>query len=62
MKSSKTHAILNAELEPDMNEAFLRIIDRRSREIAEGKIHCRPLEKVVNDIRRKLRVLRSRDK
>jgi putative addiction module component (TIGR02574 family) len=30
------------------------VIDRRSREIEEGKVSCRPVEQVVQDIRNKL--------
>jgi hypothetical protein len=41
--------------QPRWNE----IIDRRSHEIAEGKVHCRSVEQVVRDIRRKLAARRQ---
>ena len=33
------------------------VIDRRSREIEEGKVNCRSVEQVIQDIRDKLRLV-----
>jgi Putative addiction module component len=35
------------------------VIDRRSREIEDGKVSCRPVEEVVQDIRNKLHARRQ---
>jgi hypothetical protein len=35
------------------------VIDRRSREIEEGKVNCRPVEQVVQNIRKKLHARRQ---
>ena len=37
---------------------WLEVIDRRSREIEEGKVNCRPVEQVVEEIRSKLHARR----
>ena len=62
MKPNGTCKIRNAELQPGVNAAFLCVIDRRSREIAEGKVQCRPIKKIVSNIRRKLHAFCTRDK
>ena len=41
---------VDADAETEWNE----VIDRRSREIAESKVSCRPVEEVVQDIRNSL--------
>ncbi len=44
----------------DTNEELLKrkewvnLINKRSRDIAEGKVQCRPIEEIVSSIRRKL--------
>lgn len=35
------------------------VIDRRSREIEEGKVSCRPVKQVVQDVRDKLHARRQ---
>jgi putative addiction module component (TIGR02574 family) len=35
------------------------VIDRRTREIEAGKVNCRPVEQVVQDIRHKLHARRQ---
>jgi putative addiction module component (TIGR02574 family) len=47
---SDTHS--NAETE------WAAVIDRRSREISEGKVQCRPIEDTVRDIRAQLHASR----
>jgi putative addiction module component (TIGR02574 family) len=42
--------IVDADAEAQWNE----VIDRRSREIEEGKVSCRPVEQVVENIRHEL--------
>jgi hypothetical protein len=39
--------------------AWNEVIDRRSREIEQGKVKCRPMAQVVKDIRKKLRARRK---
>ncbi len=46
---------IDAGAETQWNE----VIDRRSREIEEGKVGCRPVEQVVQDIRHKLHARRQ---
>jgi putative addiction module component (TIGR02574 family) len=46
---------VDADAETDWNE----IIERRSREIDQGKVSCRPVEQVVQDIRKKLHTRRQ---
>ena len=41
---------VDADAETEWNE----VIDRRSREIEEGKVDCRPMEEVIQEIRQKL--------
>ena len=47
---SDTHS--NAEAE------WAEVIDRRSRDISEGKVQCRPTEETVRNIRAKLHASR----
>jgi putative addiction module component (TIGR02574 family) len=49
---------LDPQIHPDAEAEWSDVIDRRSREIAEGKVHCRPVEEVVRDIRSKLHASR----
>jgi putative addiction module component (TIGR02574 family) len=46
---------VDADAEADWNE----VIDRRSRQIEEGKVSCRPIEQVVQDVRNKLHARRQ---
>jgi len=39
--------------DPDAETQWQEVIERRSREIEEGKVTCRPVEEVVQDIRNK---------
>jgi putative addiction module component (TIGR02574 family) len=52
-------ASLDDTVDADAESAWQEVIDRRSREIAEGKVSCRPVEQVVGDIRRKLHARRQ---
>jgi len=49
---------LISSLEPETDSAaeaeWLEVIDRRSREIAEGKVTCQPVENSLRDIRARL--------
>ncbi|HTX21904.1 MAG TPA: addiction module protein [Candidatus Aquilonibacter sp.] len=45
---------LDAETHGDAEAEWAEVIDRRSREIAEGKVHCRPVDEVIRDIRSRL--------
>jgi putative addiction module component (TIGR02574 family) len=51
-------ASLDSETHQDAEIEWAEVIDRRSREISEGKVHCRPVEEVVRDIRSKLHAAR----
>jgi hypothetical protein len=50
---------LDATVDPDAETKWHEVIDRRSREIEEGKVSCRPVERVVRDIREKLHARRQ---
>jgi putative addiction module component (TIGR02574 family) len=52
-------ASLDHTIEADAEAQWEAVIDRRSREIAEGKVDCRPVDDVVVDIRRKLNARRQ---
>ena len=52
-------ASLEDTLDADSETQWQEVIDRRSREIAEGKVNCRPVEQVVADIRQKLHARRQ---
>jgi len=45
---------LDTEEDSDTKRLWDREIDRRSDEIAKGEVKCRPIEKVISDIRRKV--------
>ena len=38
----------------DAEAQWNEVIDRRSREIEEGKVQCRPIEETLRDVRAKL--------
>ena len=52
-------ASLDATVDTDAETRWHEVIDRRSREIEEGKVTCRPVEQVVKDIRKKLHARRQ---
>ena len=52
-------ASLDNTVEPDAETEWQAVIDRRSREIVEGNVSCRPVEQVVRDIRNKLHARRQ---
>jgi len=52
-------ASLDDARDADAETQWHEVIDRRSREIEEGKVNCRPVEQVVQDIRRKLHARRQ---
>jgi putative addiction module component (TIGR02574 family) len=47
-------ASLDDAAESDAETQWQAVIDRRSREIVEGNVSCRPVEQVVRNIRNKL--------
>ncbi len=47
-------ASLEDNLDADAETQWQEVIDRRTREIEEGKVSCRPVEQVVQRIRKKL--------
>lgn len=52
-------ASLDDTVDADAETQWHEVIDRRSREIEEGKVSCRPVEEVVQDIRNKLHARRQ---
>jgi len=52
-------ASLDDTVDADSETQWHEIIDRRSGEIEGGKVSCRPMEQVVQDIRDKLRAHRQ---
>ena len=48
--------ISSLETETDLSDEteWLEVIDRRSREIAEGKVTCQPVQNSLRDIRARL--------
>jgi len=52
-------ASLDDTVDADAETQWQEVIDRRSREIDEGKVSCRPVEQVVDDIRAKLHARRQ---
>ena len=52
-------ASLDDAVESDAEMQWQSAIDRRSREIVEGDVSCRPVEQVVRDIRNKLHARRQ---
>jgi putative addiction module component (TIGR02574 family) len=49
---------LDLETNPDAEAEWSKVIDRRSREISEGKVQCRPVEETVQKIRARLHASR----
>lgn len=49
---------LDSEMDPDAQVEWTAVIDRRSREISEGKVQCRPVAETVQNIRAKLHASR----
>jgi putative addiction module component (TIGR02574 family) len=47
-------ASLDDTVDADAETQWHAVIDRRSREIEEGKVSCRPVKQVVQDVRDKL--------
>jgi putative addiction module component (TIGR02574 family) len=52
-------ASLDPQHDPDAEEQWVEVIERRSREIEEGRVNCRPVEETVRDIRAKLHARRQ---
>src|ERR1019366_8176818 len=52
-------ASLDNTVDAGAETEWQEVIDRRSREIEEGKINCRPVEQVVQDLRSKLHARRQ---
>lgn len=50
---------LDDSADADVETQWQEVIDRRSREIEEGKVSCRPVKETVRDIRRKLHARRQ---
>jgi putative addiction module component (TIGR02574 family) len=47
-------ASLDHVVDADAEAEWYDVIDRRGREIEEGKVSCRPVEEVVQEIRNRL--------
>jgi len=47
-------ASLDETVDPDSEAKWEEVIDRRTREIEEGKVTCRPVEDALRDIRSRL--------
>ena len=52
-------ASLDVTVDADAESQWNEVIDRRSREIEQGQVTCRPVEEVVRDIRGKLHARRQ---
>lgn len=52
-------ASLNDTVDADAETQWNEVIDRRSREIEEGKVTCRPVAEAVKDIRTRLHARRQ---
>ncbi len=52
-------ASLDDTVDTDVETQWREVIDRRSREIQEGHVSCRPVARVVQDIRHKLHARRQ---
>jgi len=52
-------ASLDDTVDADAETQWNDVIDRRSREIEEGKVSCRPVEETVREIRAKLHARRQ---
>ena len=51
-------ASLDDTVDADAEAQWQEVIDRRSREIEEGKVRCRPVEDIIRDVRSKLHARR----
>ena len=49
---------LDSEMCPNAEAEWAEVIDRRSREISEGKVQCQPTEETVRNIRANLNASR----
>ena len=49
---------LDSETDPDAQIEWTEVIERRSREISEGKVRCSPIEATVQSIRAQLHASR----
>ena len=49
---------LDSETDRNVEAKWAEVIGRRSREISEGKVQCRPIEEAVRNIRAKLHASR----
>ena len=52
-------ASLDSVVDVDAETQWREVIDRRSREIEEGQVRCRPVTETVRDIRAKLHAHRE---
>lgn len=52
-------ASLDDAVESDAEAQWVEVVDRRTREIEQGKVTCRPAEQVVQDVRTKLHARRQ---
>jgi len=52
-------ASLDETVDADAETQWQEVINRRSREIDEGKVSCQPVEQVIDDIRAKLHARRQ---
>ena len=52
-------ASLDDTVDSDAETQWNEVLDRRSREIEEGKVNCRPVEDIVQTIRNKLHARRQ---
>ncbi len=55
----KLIASLDNATDADAETLWNDVIDRRSREIEEGKVNCRPVEVVIQEVREKLHARRQ---
>jgi hypothetical protein len=52
-------ASLDATVDADVETQWHEVIDRRSREIEEGAVQCRPVAEAIRDVRAKLNARRQ---
>jgi putative addiction module component (TIGR02574 family) len=52
-------ASLDPQHDPDAETQWQQVIERRSREIDEGRVTCRPVDETVRDIRARLHARRQ---
>ena len=52
-------ASLDDTVDADAETLWNEVIDRRSREIEEGKVQCRPVEETLRDVRARLNARRQ---